>query len=171
MVQMKRQELRDCRFASGSAGVMNGPDLAAVDLRSETLAELIVLLRQLNRRWSHHQKALESSTSAELALLALSELPGQGASQRELASRIGRSPAAMTRIVDMLEAAGMVERRPHKFDRRLNLVAITEAGRAAAHEYQELMRTIAQTAFRNESPDALAAFSATLRRVSERLKR
>lgn len=50
----------------------------------------------------------------------------------EIGHRLGMSSAAATVLVDRLEAAGHVERRPHPTDRRRLVVAPTEqAGREA----------------------------------------
>ena len=51
---------------------------------------------------------------------------------RVLGSRLQVHQTSVTNAVDRLEAAGLVERRPHPDDRRSTLVAITPAGTAVA---------------------------------------
>jgi DNA-binding MarR family transcriptional regulator len=49
-------------------------------------------------------------------------------SAAELCERLVLDSATMTGLVDRLGQAGLVERRPHVIDRRVNLVCLTEAG-------------------------------------------
>jgi DNA-binding MarR family transcriptional regulator len=48
----------------------------------------------------------------------------------DLASRENVKPPSMTRIVDKLESAGLVERHPHATDGRQIVVELTDAARA-----------------------------------------
>ncbi len=52
-----------------------------------------------------------------------------GRTQRELAAVLGLDPSQVVLLVDELERAGWVERRPDPADRRTRLVVATEAGR------------------------------------------
>jgi DNA-binding MarR family transcriptional regulator len=72
----------------------------------------------------------------------------EGCSQQAIAEAIGAPPSRMVAIVDELEEAGLVERRPHPSDRRVRCLFLTAAGRrllargrklAGEHE-EELMR-------------------------------
>ena len=48
----------------------------------------------------------------------------------KMGERLQVHPTSVTSIINRLEAAGLVERRPHPDDRRATLAAITDAGRA-----------------------------------------
>ncbi len=61
-----------------------------------------------------------------IILKKLSEEEGQ--SQRELSESISKDPASLTRILDLLEKAGFLER--HAADRRTFTVHLTDSGRA-----------------------------------------
>lgn len=50
-------------------------------------------------------------------------------SQQEAAQRLGIDRTTMVALIDGLEGKGLVERRPHREDRRKNTVGLTEAGR------------------------------------------
>jgi DNA-binding MarR family transcriptional regulator len=52
-----------------------------------------------------------------------------GQSQHALAERLGVPPSRMVAVVDRLEEAGLVERRPDPADRRIRAVHLTEKGR------------------------------------------
>jgi len=58
----------------------------------------------------------------------------------ELADRIGVAESTATRLVDRLEAAGLVERRTSPPDRRRVVVELTPAGRKLAFELEESRR-------------------------------
>jgi DNA-binding MarR family transcriptional regulator len=80
------------------------------------------------RRW---RPAADEGLSLRgyVVLQVAAELP---VSQQSLASSIGLDKSTMVATVDELEAAGLVERRPDPADRRVRLVAVTDAGRVAA---------------------------------------
>ena len=55
----------------------------------------------------------------------------QGQSQQALAERLGVPPSRMVALVDHLEDAGLVERRPEPEDRRVRGLHLTRKGRGA----------------------------------------
>jgi DNA-binding MarR family transcriptional regulator len=68
-------------------------------------------------------------TPVQYAVLkVLWETDEQSASQ--LGARLVLDSATMTGLIDRLERSGLVERRSHRSDRRVNCVALTPAGRA-----------------------------------------
>ncbi|QIS14210.1 MarR family transcriptional regulator [Nocardia arthritidis] len=64
-------------------------------------------------------------------LLRLARSPEQQLRPTELASMTSFSSGGTTKLVDRIERAGLVERRPDPSDRRATLIAITDAGLAA----------------------------------------
>jgi len=65
------------------------------------------------------------------ALARLAEAERERLRNRELASVIGRSQPAVTRLCDRLVARGLVTRLSSKIDRRDTFVVLTDAGRDA----------------------------------------
>jgi DNA-binding MarR family transcriptional regulator len=63
-------------------------------------------------------------------LVALSEAPGERARMHELADRVVLSRSGLTRLVDRLEAAGLVRREASTTDRRGAFAVLTEDGKA-----------------------------------------
>ena len=57
---------------------------------------------------------------------------GRPLPQQSLAACVGLDKTTMVATVDELAAAGLVERLPDPADRRVRLVAVTDAGRAAS---------------------------------------
>jgi len=70
-------------------------------------------------------------------LVAVLERPG--ASQAEIGGRFGQPAYAISRALDALEAAGLVERRPDAQSRRINVVHPTETARALATQLREIV--------------------------------
>ena len=78
-----------------------------------------------------HQERLATSgvNARELAVLLL--LDGrEPESQQQAASRLGVDRTTMVALLDALEDKGLVSRRPDAYDRRRNVVALTDAGGA-----------------------------------------
>jgi MarR family transcriptional regulator, organic hydroperoxide resistance regulator len=59
----------------------------------------------------------------------------------ELASQIHCEPSNITMVVDRLDRAGLIERRPHPDDRRVRLITLTERGRTAQAEVDAYLST------------------------------
>jgi DNA-binding MarR family transcriptional regulator len=55
---------------------------------------------------------------------------GDGLSQQQAARRLAIDRTTMVALVDGLEDKGLVVRRPHPADRRMNVAEVTRAGRA-----------------------------------------
>jgi MarR family transcriptional regulator, organic hydroperoxide resistance regulator len=58
----------------------------------------------------------------------------EGVSQQQLAKRLYVTKGNISGLLDRLETAGHVERRPAESDRRQHSIYLTDAGRAVAHE-------------------------------------
>jgi DNA-binding MarR family transcriptional regulator len=72
------------------------------------------------------------STAERHCISALVEAPLPAGA---IAEAVGLTPAAVTSLVDRLEARGFVERQRGEADRRQVLVALTEATKKAAQRY------------------------------------
>jgi DNA-binding MarR family transcriptional regulator len=75
-------------------------------------------------------------TSQYVVLMHLSEAHGHRLRMSELASKTALSPSRVTRVVDDLAAAGLVERSRSTKDGRSNLARLTAAGRTRRREAQ-----------------------------------
>ncbi len=62
----------------------------------------------------------------------------QPVSQREISDHLGLDASDVVGVLDILEAAEMVERRRDPQDRRRHAVVLTERGEAAAHRFGAL---------------------------------
>jgi DNA-binding MarR family transcriptional regulator len=95
--------------------------------------ELFWLLRTTLRRLRRdvrEQLAPVDLTPSQHRLLRVVARAGAPQRQTALASALDVVPRSITSVVDDLQHAGLVERRPDPTDRRATLVALTDEGRA-----------------------------------------
>jgi DNA-binding MarR family transcriptional regulator len=75
-------------------------------------------------------EASEAAGLSPVSAWALVQLdPEHAISQKELAGRLHCNPSTVVDPTDRLEESGLVERRPHPSDRRINVLTITARGR------------------------------------------
>jgi DNA-binding MarR family transcriptional regulator len=88
-------------------------------------------------------------------------------SQLELASHLGVDRTVMTYLLDDLEKAGLIERRPDPADRRARRIAATASGRRLLEERsQRLAAAEDQVLSGLDSEQDRVAFRALLRRLA-----
>lgn len=110
-------------------------------------------------RFAERLEALEL-TPAHAGLLRLIAA-SSGASQQEVALKLGMFPSRMVGLVDELQERKLVERRPHPHDRRTYSLQLTVGGRRAldaigrvAREHQDALLAALSSAER----ETLASF-------------
>jgi DNA-binding MarR family transcriptional regulator len=94
--------------------------------------QLVGLFGAVNRRYA---RELEVAAAAQqLTMLQAKALlaADQPVPMRAIADQVHAEPSNVTAVIDKLEQRGLVERRPNPADRRVKLVAATEAGHALA---------------------------------------
>lgn len=75
-------------------------------------------------------QASESAGLSPVSAWALIQLdPEHAISQKELAKRLHCNPSTVVDPTDRLEEKGLVIRRPHPTDRRVNVLTVTALGR------------------------------------------
>ena len=99
---------------------------------------------------AHRQRAelafnkLGVHTGQEMILLQL--WIEEGIPQSQLAACMGVEPPTATKMLQRMERAGLIERRPHPEDARISRVYLTERGRALEQPVLEVWRQLeAQT--------------------------
>ncbi len=104
-------------------------------------------------------------------LLRLGRSEGDGVSLNALAAQVSFSSGGFSRLVDRMEARGLVERRPCPTNRRSTLVAVTTSGRAVL---DDALRVHAEGLRRHLvgalEPGGLAGLAATMRTVRDALE-
>lgn len=66
----------------------------------------------------------------------------EGLTHSEVAERLRVTPATITRMLQRMEKAGFITRRPDPADQRVSRVYLTDAGRAVQSELQHVVRTM-----------------------------
>lgn len=87
-------------------------------------------------------------------------------SQQEVARRLGVDRTTMVALIDELETAGLVQRRPDPADRRRNVVALTPAGTATLEQASRATRDAERRFLGSLSAPEEAAFRQALRAVA-----
>lgn len=109
--------------------------------KSRTLGFLIHdAARLLRRRFDQEARHLDM-TSAQLQIVGRLAF-NEGISQAQLAGLLDMEPITVSRHVDRMEAAGLVERAPDPQDRRVRLLNLTDKGRALLPRMRKLALAI-----------------------------
>ena len=94
------------------------------------------------------------------ALLHLSHAEGGYMRRVDLAERLLLTASGVTRLLDGLEAAGLVEKRACSSDRRVSYAVLTDAGRerleAASESHLAAVRSVFEERFSDEELSQLA---------------
>jgi len=93
----------------------------------------------------------------------------EGMTQSELAAAVSVQPATMTHMLQHMERAGLIERRPDERDQRLSRVFLTDAGRAAWEQVETVWQRIGQMAFAGFADDECEMVQDLLGRVQANL--
>ncbi|HZZ48406.1 MAG TPA: MarR family winged helix-turn-helix transcriptional regulator [Pseudonocardia sp.] len=83
-------------------------------------------------------------------------------SQSELARRTGNDKVAIMRIVDHLESAALVSRRPRPGDRRVRVVTLTSDGQRVYRQAHLAARDVSARLLEHLAPADRAVFTALL---------
>ena len=139
----------------------------APDPLVSTFGRLIEATHALTHRLAPDFEAVGLDLTWFEVLLRLSRSEGGFLSMGELSRQIALTSGGVTRLVDRMSAAGLVERQPCASDRRVLYAVLTDQGRAAlepalaAHE-----RTLA-TLFDGWSAHDLTTLDSLLDRLRE----
>jgi DNA-binding MarR family transcriptional regulator len=95
---------------------------------------------------------------------------GQETSPHELAAATGTDNAGMTRLLDRLEAKGLVARRSHPSDRRALTIELTEVGAALAPRLRPVLASVSRDMLAGFSAEETGALSSLLRRLLDNLR-
>lgn len=106
---------------------------------------------------------------SQFLLLVHLERRGNCFSQKELASHLGISPAALAVKIKRLESDGLVTRERTENDSRVNAVSISEKGKELLSQTQRLFMGIDNKMIDGISPEDLKVFDKCLKTMQENL--
>jgi DNA-binding MarR family transcriptional regulator len=141
-------------------------DVEAAPVRRPTGAGFLVAqVGALGSRLFGDRLAGIGLTLPQSALMrAIAREPGR--SQQALAEHLDVGPSRLVVLIDELERAGVVERRPHPTDRRQRAVHLTDAGRARMRELVVAAADHEDELCRSLDPDDRARLRELLGRIA-----
>jgi MarR family transcriptional regulator, organic hydroperoxide resistance regulator len=93
----------------------------------------------------------------------------EGLMHTELAERLQNTPATITKMIQRMEKAGFVQRRPDANDQRVSRVYLTETGRAIQSQVQEIWDTIETETFAGFTGEESLLLRSFLQRIRQNL--
>lgn len=133
-------------------------------------AEIGLLLARLARLWRREaDQALTDHGLSQATALPLVVLLRRGKRVRQgvLAEEVGIEGPSLVRLIDLLQAEGLVERREDPTDRRAKTLHLTPMGEAKAEEINRVLRRVRSSLLKDIGPDDLAAAFDVLRRIEQ----
>jgi len=130
LVEADRDRL--CRSAEPVGGHGNWQDVSKSAPADRSLGFLLRdTSRLMRRRFVQRAKeaGLNLNRSEALVLVHVAQAPGT--SQTRLATALDIETISVVRLIDTLQDAGLIERRPHPTDRRIRTLWLTPAAQAA----------------------------------------
>lgn len=125
--------------------------------------------RLLNRRFD--QRAREFGLTRAQWQLLKQLFRSEGINQAGLAERMEIEPISLCRLVDRMEEAGWIERRPDPGDRRARLLFMTDQSRAVLDTMRALAAEVYAEALDGLDPDEARRFAEILAHVRNNLSR
>jgi DNA-binding MarR family transcriptional regulator len=92
-----------------------------------------------------------------------------GLTHRELAEKLEVTPATVTKMIQRMEKAGFVQRKPDADDQRVSRVYLTKAGRGVHADLQTFQQQMDSESFRGFSEEEQAVMRGFLLRLRENL--
>jgi DNA-binding MarR family transcriptional regulator len=91
---------------------------------------------------------------------------GEAHSQLAMAQHLGVDRTVMTYLLDDLEGAGLLERKPDPTDRRARRILLTEAGRTRLCELERRLREAGEALLRPLEAEEREVFRGLMRRLA-----
>ena len=126
----------------------------------------------LGRHWRQAvdaRLAATGLTDATWAPLVYLDETGDDISQKELAARMGLDGSTLVRLIDILVAKKLVERRADPADRRTNRILLTLTGKAQLRKIRRLLSEVEAEFLADVSDEDIALMLETFSRIRRRL--
>ena len=137
-------------------------------------AEIGRLIARLGRIWRRESdQALSDHGLSYATAIPLLLLARQGRSVRQgvLADELGIEGPSLVRLIDLLEAEGLVERREDPTDRRAKTLHLTTLGETKVEEINRVLRRLRAALLKDIGSDELAITFETLQRIERQADR
>src|SRR5216684_7483929 len=137
-------------------------------------AEFGLLITRLARLWRREvDRAVAAHGLSQATAIPLVVLSRRGKSVRQcvLAEELGIEGPSLVRLIDLLQAEGLVERREDPTDRRAKTLHLTKAGEAKVEETNRVLRRVRASLLKDIGAEELAITFETLQRIERRASR
>src|ERR1700757_547415 len=137
-------------------------------------SEFGLLIARLGRAWRREadqalaDHGLSQATALPLAVLARS---GKSVRQGVLAEEMGIEGPSLVRLIDLLQAEGLVGRREGPTDRRAKTLHLTPTGEAKVEEINRVLRRVRANLLKDIEASELAVTFDVLQRIEHRANR
>jgi DNA-binding MarR family transcriptional regulator len=135
----------------------------------QELARLMAEFGKAYTRRIFSEMGRAGTTPARARLLMALHCP-TGAKMSEIGVRLGVTPRNVTKLVDGLEAEGLLKREPHPHDRRVTLLLLTEKGRLVSRESMGANCATAAQLYERLTPAERRDLARILRKLLEALR-
>ena len=95
----------------------------------------------------------------------------EGCTQTDLVENLHLAPATVTKMLQRMEQAGLVERRPDPVDQRITRVFLSPAGRAIRGDLQKREQQVGEEMLQDFDPEERAQLAGYLSRMRANLLR
>jgi DNA-binding MarR family transcriptional regulator len=141
------------------------PDAAAAPEVETDLAWSLLVAARTFGQWARDAVAdLPGGQRGHLVLATIAR--GLPRSQLALAQQLGVDKTAMTYLLDELEEAGLIERRPDPADRRARQILSTELGRCTLANFKQRLDAASEKLLEPLSCDEALAFRSMIERIA-----
>ena len=149
------------------------PKVRPAEVGSEARRRVALLLRDnghlFRQAFRRRLKALSVTSAEARAIMYLRA--NEGAPQARLAEELEVQPIALTRVIDRLEAEGLVERRLSEADRRVRLLFTTASGKSLVRRLLQLHEALNSEITASLSDDDMAQLAVALEAINAALGR
>ena len=140
------------------------------DLNSQVTGRLNLIARRYRTRLNETLRRIGQTQARWDALFWIS-VSDEGATQSELAERIGVEGPTLVRMLNRLEQEGLVERRGAKGDRRAKTIRLKPAAERALTQIGDLSAPFRDEILQDATDGELEAFLKVLEKIMGRLER
>ncbi|WP_024516683.1 MarR family transcriptional regulator [Bradyrhizobium sp. Tv2a-2] len=137
-------------------------------------SEIGLLIARVSRVWRRQaDQALADHGLSQATALPLMVLSRRGKCVRQgvLADEMGIEGPSLVRLIDLLQAEGLVERREDPTDRRAKTLHLTPTGLAKVEEINRVLRRVRADLLKDIEASELAVTFDALQRIEHRANR
>ncbi|HKJ72909.1 MAG TPA: MarR family transcriptional regulator [Alphaproteobacteria bacterium] len=131
--------------------------------------QMVLIARRWRSLLDEQLRPLGQSSARMETMSAIAHAPASS-QQIELAKRLGVEAATVTRMLDSLEAEGLVERLADPSDRRAKHIKLTKTGEAALAEVTAVAERLRNHLLEGIAPSSIDKANAFLARLLSRLE-